>query len=117
MKKIPISSGNPILEELIENKNRIILLNKADLIDPPSKKKFTQYFRERDYQIFWSQRRDKTTILNIVPQLTKFITPSSRIKCQNAFVVGIPNTGKSTVINILKVAIRKGIFPLDLLAF
>ncbi|MEG1801063.1 MAG: ribosome biogenesis GTPase YlqF, partial [Oscillospiraceae bacterium] len=44
--RIPFSSKNPEIEEIIKNKNRIYILNKQDLADPEITKKWIAYFRQ-----------------------------------------------------------------------
>lgn len=45
--RLPLSSRNPILDEIIGEKPRIIILNKSDLADPVQTKKWVEYFNEQ----------------------------------------------------------------------
>ena len=49
--RIPVSSRNPIIDELVRNKKRIIILNKSDLSDSEANQEWEQYFRKRGSQV------------------------------------------------------------------
>lgn len=110
--RIPNASANPILQELANNKPRLIILNKADLADDSQNE-------------IWAKSFDNCLILNstsdnlskIVVNKTKDILKDKldkakargiRKKVLRAMVVGIPNVGKSTFINnIVKKKVTK----------
>ncbi|MDD4355590.1 MAG: ribosome biogenesis GTPase YlqF, partial [Candidatus Izemoplasmatales bacterium] len=48
--RIPLSSANPLLAELIQTKPRLILLNKADLADPRETRKFLEFYDRLGFQ-------------------------------------------------------------------
>ena len=100
--RIPFSSENPMLEQLRGNKPCLKVLTKADLADP----RFTDvWLKEYDSDITKSiaiSSRDADSIKAIRPLLRTMVTPSqSRVNPFVVMVVGIPNVGKSTLINLL----------------
>ena len=44
--RIPVSSRNPIIDEIVQGKPRIIILNKSDLSDARANERWTDYFKE-----------------------------------------------------------------------
>lgn len=51
--RIPISSRNPIIDEIVKDKKRIVILNKSDISDEKENKKWCEYFRA---QVIWRWR-------------------------------------------------------------
>lgn len=105
--RIPLSSRNPELDELTAKKPRIVLLNKCDMADDETTKKWTQYFVSRgQYALAVDCRSGKG--LNQFPSAVKTVC-AERIRSNaekgmsgrplRIMVVGIPNTGKSSFIN------------------
>jgi ribosome biogenesis GTPase A len=105
--RIPISSANPDVHKLIGNKPRVVILNKEDLADPGCTKEWISWFKNRG---IIAQGFDSTahkgavnlvkTVVNVSKsKMTrkKFLLP----RATRAIVVGIPNVGKSTLINTL----------------
>ena len=101
-----ISSRNPDIDKLGQNKARIVLLNKTDLADPIQNDKWTKYFEDNGITTLKIDSRNKKTL--------KKIDEAVKIACKEkiernqkkgvnrpirAMVVGIPNVGKSTFIN------------------
>ena len=50
--RIPVSSRNPIIDQIVGNKQRIIILNKSDLSDPQENEKWKEHFPGRDGKSF-----------------------------------------------------------------
>lgn len=98
--RLPYSSENPLLNNLIGNKPRLRILNKADLADPALSKLWLAYYKERGLNCQLFHKDDdsalKLILANLVPQLKKTKARANRI-----MIVGIPNVGKSTLINLL----------------
>jgi len=107
--RLPASSRNPMLDQLIQQKPRIVLLNKGDLADPAETKKWQQYFVEQGYSALTINANQGKGINKIVPE-AKRILEARRTRPQikgmkpraiRAMCLGVPNVGKSTLLNRL----------------
>ncbi|MDD3705713.1 MAG: ribosome biogenesis GTPase YlqF [Clostridiaceae bacterium] len=107
--RIPISSRNPEVDEIVGNKKRIIVLNKSDLADPSVNAKWVNYFnRENTKAILVNSMKGSglKDVLSASKQLMKEKLDRLRskgmlLKTTRALIIGIPNVGKSTFINKL----------------
>ena len=105
--RAPLSSRNPDIDVLAQNKSRLILLNKSDLADPKANVAWTNYFKEKGFFVLEINARSGGGIKNIngmVSQACKEKIERDRKRGivnrpVRAMVVGIPNVGKSTFIN------------------
>ncbi|MCA1321381.1 ribosome biogenesis GTPase YlqF [Bacillus tianshenii] len=109
--RIPVSSRNPMIDEIVANKPRIILLNKADMADSRITKQWLDYFNlkgETTKAIAIDSQTGKG--LQQISSLSKELLKEKFDKMQSrgirprairALIVGIPNVGKSTLINRL----------------
>ncbi|WP_416150969.1 ribosome biogenesis GTPase YlqF [Salipaludibacillus sp. HK11] len=121
--RIPLSSRNPMVDELTSHKPRLVLLNKSDLADPVATEKWTTYFETKGWAslVIDAQRgKGMSDIPLKVKELSKTLLDKFAAKGINpralrALILGIPNVGKSTVINriankrITKIGDRPGI--------
>ncbi|QCS52244.1 ribosome biogenesis GTPase YlqF [Priestia flexa] len=108
--RIPQSSRNPMIDEIIANKPRIVLLNKTDKADPRMTEEWLRYYREQGVQALAIDAQAGKGMKQIV-SLSKEILHEKfeRMKAKGikkprairAMIVGIPNVGKSTLINRL----------------
>ncbi|MDD4481891.1 MAG: ribosome biogenesis GTPase YlqF, partial [Bacilli bacterium] len=107
--RIPISSENPMINEILKNKPRLILLTKSTMSDPIDNAKWVSYFKKLKIQVLLVDSISKYNVSNIVKQC-KIILKDKLEKEKNkgmkerpirAMIVGIPNVGKSTLINSL----------------
>ena len=107
--RIPESSRNPELSRLIGGKPRILLLNKADLADPEATRAWMAWYLQKGITVFASdstRRTDAERIREAALDLMKDKIERAKSKGRlfqpvRAMVAGIPNTGKSTLINTL----------------
>lgn len=108
--RIPLSSRNPMIDEILTNKPRIILLNKADMADEKVTNEWISFFAEQGLQAIAIDSQAGTGMKQIVAaakEMTKekFLKMAAKgIKNPRplrALIVGIPNVGKSTLINRL----------------
>ncbi len=99
--RIPFSSQNPMIEEIRGEKPTIKILNKSDLADPKLTQQW-QHYLEQTKQVktlaFNAQQTNKREqILALIKQLAP--KKAQTIKPIHALIIGIPNVGKSTLIN------------------
>ncbi len=103
--RIPSSSRNPLINELVKDKKRIIIINKSDLADPVITKKWTDYFNSQEgiTAVSISSTFDKNPgkIVNMCRDLCKNEVWFTR-RPVRAMIAGIPNVGKSTLINKIR---------------
>ncbi|MEW9697743.1 ribosome biogenesis GTPase YlqF [Paenibacillus sp. SI8] len=107
--RIPLSSRNPMVDEILKGKPRMVLLNKHDLADPQITAEWVRYFADQGLPALPIDAASGTQVKEILPrakelwahkiasQLRKGINP----RAVRALIVGIPNVGKSTLINQL----------------
>lgn len=108
--RIPLSSRNPLIDEIVANKPRIMLLNKADMADPDVTKQWIDFFAAQQIEAIAIDSQSGTGVKQIVavakeklrPKFEKMIAKGiKRPRAMRALIVGIPNVGKSTLINRL----------------
>lgn len=105
--RVPLSSRNPDIDQLGQNKSRLILLNKADLADERQNEAWKEYFQKKGFHVVKVDSRNGSgmkTIQNVIQEACKEkIERDRRRGIKNrpirAMVAGIPNVGKSTFIN------------------
>ena len=107
--RIPISSRNNLIKELVKDKKRIIVLNKSDLADKIELEKWKKYFEKNGNSCILTNANKSENIVNIVNEIRnqgkaiydeKYKNKSVAIKpIYRVLIVGIPNVGKSTIIN------------------
>ena len=101
--RIPLSSRNPIIGELVGRKIRIIVLNKIDLADKKATDDWVLYFKEHGYHVAAVNANSGEGIAQLFKLLEKIEeernTTSSRYRSLRLMIVGVPNVGKSSIIN------------------
>ena len=105
--RIPISSSNPELEELINGKPRIVLLNKCDLADRNATNQWVDYYKNKGIKAIPVDCRTGKGLNNYIVAVREVLKDVIKKnedrgmpgKALRIMVVGIPNTGKSSFIN------------------
>lgn len=105
--RIPMSSTNPELNELIENKPRIILLNKCDLADERTTREWISFYESQGFACLAVDCRSgkglnayRSTVNKVLKEkIASNAEKGMSGKALRIMVVGIPNTGKSSFIN------------------
>ena len=107
--RIPYSSRNPEIDDLRGDKPKLVLLNRTDLADPKVTEEWIRYWEEKETPILPICGKSGKNINRIVPEVKKLI--SEKLEAYKAkgqagrtiriMILGIPNVGKSTVINQL----------------
>lgn len=107
--RLPYSSANPDLAAMGKGKKRILVLNKADLADPRETEKWMAHFRTQELIPLTMDARKRGDCAEILRQLNELAAEKKAkdlkrgIKNRPArlMIAGIPNVGKSTLINSL----------------
>lgn len=98
--RLPSSSSNPVLEELRGARPVIRLLTRSDLADAAVTKAWLKYLRQKDGATALALDARRNDIARKLLKLCRAAGPANRGVCR-VLVVGIPNVGKSTLINTL----------------
>ena len=121
--RVPLSSRNPELDELTQNKPRIVLLNKCDMADAATTALWIEWFRKQEKTALAVDCRSGKGLNRYPAAVQTVLVDKIRAnaergmagKALRVMVVGIPNTGKSSFINRMagksraKVADRPGV--------
>jgi ribosome biogenesis GTPase A len=108
--RIPLSSRNPMIDEIIQHKPRLVLLNKADMADKSITKEWIEYFQGKGVRALAINSQEGIGMKEIVSASKEILKEKfDRMKAKGvvnprairAMIVGIPNVGKSTLINRL----------------
>lgn len=105
--RAPISTKNPDIDNMISNKKKVVVLSKKDLASEDSLNKFIDYYKNNNDYVISINATDKTgissliKILDIIKEENYNKNKSKGIINKNLriMIVGIPNVGKSTLIN------------------
>lgn len=100
--RAPFSSCNPLLQSMTKYKKVIKLLNKSDLADPNTTQAWSTYFQSKNNSVLLGNKNDKAQRLRII-KACRALMPNrnSFEKPLRVMIIGIPNVGKSTLINQL----------------
>jgi ribosome biogenesis GTPase A len=107
--RIPMSSRNPEVDQIVGNKKRIIVLNKSDLADPAVNRRWINYFNQENTKVILANSVSGTGLKDVLAaskllmkeKLDRLKSKGLLVKTVRALIIGIPNVGKSTFINKL----------------
>lgn len=106
--RIPVSSRNPNIEKILGSKPYITLMNKSSLADPNKIAKWKKYFAEKGATVIFTDCHTGTGICEIVPAIREVLKEKLAAyerkgmkKLPRAMILGVTNSGKSTLINKL----------------
>jgi len=107
--RLPLSSRNPMIDEVIQQKPRLILLNKADMADESETKKWIEYFSNKGFKAVAVNSFQGKGLHQVTKAAQEILADKwARMRAKGmkprairAMIVGIPNVGKSTLINRL----------------
>ncbi|HLR10762.1 MAG TPA: ribosome biogenesis GTPase YlqF [Sporosarcina sp.] len=107
--RLPLSSRNPMIDEVVHQKPRLLILNKADLADSDETNRWIQYFGQQgieavainSFQGKGLQKVTKAAQKILRPKFERMERRGIRPGAIRGMIVGIPNVGKSTFINRL----------------
>lgn len=101
--RIPVSSRNPIIDELVKNKRRLIILNKSDLSDPKANEAWAETFKKQGNLVLTMNCMTGIGVGQLYKLLSRLQDEKNegqiRKKSLRMMIVGVPNVGKSSLIN------------------
>lgn len=107
--RIPYSSKNPQIDEIVGDKPRVVVLNKSDLANPANLSKWVNYYAKKGIKaipVSTTKGNGVSKIVDECKNVTKEMMDNLKAKGRNErairlMIVGVPNVGKSTLINKL----------------
>ena len=107
--RLPLSSRNPEFDRLTRNKPRLVILNKADMADPDLTQKWISYYQKRGAQVITADSKSGKGVKGfapalrtlLAPQLAQYAAKGMKGRPIRVMILGIPNVGKSSLINRL----------------
>ena len=105
--RIPVSSRNEVLYKITKDKLRLVVLTKTDLADQKETEKWINSFKNQGFSAIFADLNKPTDVKNIIKEIEKlgenknqkYISKGMKPQPVRAMIIGIPNVGKSTLIN------------------
>ncbi len=104
--RVPLSSHNEMLDEIVKNKPRLIVFSKADLVNEQELKKYMEYYENMGYETIALNLKNNSHQKKLVNKIAEVSKPVKEKYAQKninkkirALIMGMPNVGKSTFIN------------------
>lgn len=105
--RVPISSRNPDLNKIIQEKPRILIMNKCDMADSNSTIQWIKYFKNQNIPTISLDCKTGKGLNNFIPEvrnilsdkIAKWESKGMKNRTIKVMIVGIPNVGKSSFIN------------------
>lgn len=107
--RAPLSSENPMLHQVLQSKDKMVVLMKRDLADPKMTESWLNYYKKHDIPAIAIDANDKSDIKRVIAlakelgqkKVAKLAAKGIKPRAHRAMIIGIPNVGKSTLINRL----------------
>ena len=105
--RIPVSSQNPDIKQITQNKKKVIVLNKSDLSDENENKKWVEYFIKKGNKVVLVESNTGKGVNEVIRQTQDIMKDELKVLMEKGrigrkirvMIVGIPNVGKSSFIN------------------
>ena len=107
--RLPLSSQNPMLTKIVGDKPKLMILNKVDLADPVATKEWQDYFESQGIKILAINSKEQSTVKKVTDAAKSLMADKIarqkergiQIETLRTMIIGIPNAGKSTLMNRL----------------
>ena len=107
--RLPLSSQNPMLTKIVREKPKLLILNKADLADPTLTKEWRNYFEKQGVKALPINSKEQSTVKKVTEAAQSLMKEKIarqkergiQIETLRTMIIGIPNAGKSTLMNRL----------------
>lgn len=107
--RLPLSSQNPMLTKIVGDKPKLMILNKSDLADPILTKEWQQFYEKQGVKTLCINSKEQSTVKKVTAAAKSLMADKIarqrergiQIETLRTMIIGIPNAGKSTLMNRL----------------